>query len=813
MKVVPGSDATPLNVLEYEAFAKEYLPKNAFDYYASGADDMVTLRENREAFKRFVLRPRVLRDVSSIDTRTTLLGQEVSSPVCIAPTAMQCMAHPVGERGSASAAAKFGAGYILSSLSTTSLEDVAIANEHGLRWFQLYVFKDRGITRDLVLRAEKAGYKAIVLTVDTPVLGHREPDVRNKFHLPTHLHLANYANVGGKHAHGVRSLQDSGLAHYVGTLFDLTLNWKDVQWLKSITKLPVVVKGVMTAEDAVMAVEMGCEGILVSNHGARQLDGVSSTIEALAEVVAAVKGRAEVYLDGGIRRGTDVFKALALGARAVFLGRPVLWGLTHSGEEGVFNVLKILNEELKHAMMFSGTARLADIGMTMEGLTLKNWKVGAKLGAGACSDVFAGAYNSHAHLRTIEYIHSKNILYVDVKPENFMVDARDESQVYCADFGIAERYIMATGKHKEYKTGGAIVGTPTFLSLNCHRGDSASRRDDVEALLNVLIYMLRGDLPWQQAKSDAEGAQIKHDTSVESLCATLPKEWTTMMKAARECGFEEKPKYELFESYFQKLGAKPDSTQPYQWGTMVPSMASTYDRLVRSGAIAQDAETQLEILRHLELVDVPESQRAGIRTLHRIHFERFVRLQQQQRKDNVERISARRSELRARARSLWRQEDGSDESGVTLEMIIASAPGLFQKPGEDKKTAKTAIGSKSAQTTEEEEDIDPRLRSCDPDLIAKIEMEIVDYGDPVTFDDIGYSGADVRALCTEAAMGPIRSCPDIRTMDADAVRPISLEDFNAALRGVRSSVAAKDLEFYREWNAEFGSFEFVGHED
>jgi (S)-2-hydroxy-acid oxidase len=164
------------------------------------------------------------------------------------------------------------------------------------------------ITRDLVLRAEKAGYKAIVLTVDTPKLGHREPDVRNKFHLPPHLKAANFLQVGGQHANGVRSLQDSGLAQYVGELFDLTLNWEDVKWLKSITKLPVVVKGVLTAEDAKIAVEMGCEGILVSNHGARQLDGVSSTIEALPEVVAAVNGRAEVYMDGGVRRGTDVFK-------------------------------------------------------------------------------------------------------------------------------------------------------------------------------------------------------------------------------------------------------------------------------------------------------------------------------------------------------------------------------------------------------------------------------------------------------------------------------------------------------------------------
>ncbi|TMW62257.1 hypothetical protein Poli38472_009750 [Pythium oligandrum] len=361
MKIVPGSDGTPINVLEYEEYAKEYLPKNAYDYYASGADEMVSLRENREAFKRLVLRPRVLRDVSNMSIRTTVLGQEITSPVCIAPTAMQRMAHPDGEIASTRASGKTGNCYILSTLSTTSLEDVAEANPSGLRWYQLYVFKDRDITLQLVRRAEKAGYKAIVLTVDTPLLGHREADVRNHFSLPGHLQLANFAKVGGDHAHGVKGLGDSGLAQYVSSLFDLTLNWEDVKWLKSITKLPVVVKGVLTAEDAAIAVEMGCEAILVSNHGARQLDGVSATIDALPEIVAAVKGRAEVYLDGGIRRGTDVFKALALGARAVFIGRPVLWGLAHSGEAGVLNVLKILDAELKHAMLFAGTARLADV--------------------------------------------------------------------------------------------------------------------------------------------------------------------------------------------------------------------------------------------------------------------------------------------------------------------------------------------------------------------------------------------------------------------------------------------------------------------
>ncbi|KAF1781443.1 Aldolase-type TIM barrel [Phytophthora cactorum] len=248
---------------EFEEYAREYLPKSTMDYFASGSDSMETLKENREAFKRLVLHPRVLRDVSKMDISTTLLGHRISSP--------------------------------------------------------LYVFKDRQITVRLVRRAEKAGYKAIVLTVDAPVLGNREADVRNHFSIPKHLTMANF---GPQNA-------TTDYADYVSDLYDQTLSWKDVEWLKSITKLPIVAKGILTSEDAVMAVESGCEGILVSNHGARQLDGVAATIDALPAIIQAVGDRAEVYMDGGVRRGTDVFKALALGARAVFVGRPVLFGLAH----------------------------------------------------------------------------------------------------------------------------------------------------------------------------------------------------------------------------------------------------------------------------------------------------------------------------------------------------------------------------------------------------------------------------------------------------------------------------------------------------
>ncbi|ETV86223.1 hypothetical protein, variant [Aphanomyces astaci] len=319
-------DIKPLSVDEFEAHAKAYLPKATLDYYVSGADDMITLKENRVAFQRLKLMPRVLRDVRHIDTSTTVLGQRIKTPVCIAPSAMQRMAHPDGELASTRAASAAGACYILSTISTTSLEDVAAANgPDGLRWFQLYIFKDRDLTRSLVERAERAGFKALVLTVDTPILGNRQADLRNGFKLPSHLHLGNFA--GGRHATGIN---EAGLSAYATELFDTNLTWQDVAWLKSISSLPVVVKGVLTPEDAVLACDVGCAGILVSNHGARQLDTVPATIEALPAIVAAVQGRAEIYLDGGVRRGTDVFKALAMGARCVFLGRPVLWGLAHS---------------------------------------------------------------------------------------------------------------------------------------------------------------------------------------------------------------------------------------------------------------------------------------------------------------------------------------------------------------------------------------------------------------------------------------------------------------------------------------------------
>ncbi|ESQ48529.1 hypothetical protein EUTSA_v10020979mg [Eutrema salsugineum] len=303
------------NVTEYEAIAKQKLPKMVYDYYASGAEDQWTLQENRNAFARILFRPRILIDVSKIDMTTTVLGFKISMPIMVAPTAMQKMAHPEGEYATARAASAAGTIMTLSSWATSSVEEVASTGP-GIRFFQLYVYKNRNVVEQLVRRAERAGFKAIALTVDTPRLGRRESDIKNRFTLPPNLTLKNFEGLDlGK----MDEANDSGLASYVAGQIDRTLSWKDVQWLQTITKMPILVKGVITGEDARLAVQAGAAGIIVSNHGARQLDYVPATISALEEVVKATQGRIPVFLDGGVRRGTDVFKALALGASGIFV--------------------------------------------------------------------------------------------------------------------------------------------------------------------------------------------------------------------------------------------------------------------------------------------------------------------------------------------------------------------------------------------------------------------------------------------------------------------------------------------------------------
>ncbi len=322
----------PVNVGDYERLAEERLDANAHAYFAGGAGDEITLRDNLAAFERLRLRPRVLVDVREVSTATTVLGTQVALPVLIAPLALQRMAHPDGEEATARAAAAAGTIMCLSSAATARPAEVAAAAPGASRWFQVYVFDDRSITEDLIAEATECGFSALVLTVDTPYLGRRERDVRVDFRIPEGLTLAS---------------------DIFGSGFDAGLSWRDLEWLAGYG-LPVVVKGILTAEDARLACEHGAAAVVVSNHGGRQLDGVSATIDALPEVVEAVDGRAEVLLDGGVRRGTDVLKALALGARAVLIGRAMLWGLAVGGEEGVADVLRLLRDDTELGLALLG---------------------------------------------------------------------------------------------------------------------------------------------------------------------------------------------------------------------------------------------------------------------------------------------------------------------------------------------------------------------------------------------------------------------------------------------------------------------------
>jgi 4-hydroxymandelate oxidase len=347
----------PINLFDYAEAARDALEPVVYDYYAGGALDEITLRENHAAYDRLRLQYRVLAGVGERELATSVLGQAVSMPVLVAPTAFHKMAHADGEIGAARAAAAAGTLFILSSLSNTAMEEVFAACR-GPRWFQLYIYKDRGITRELIARAERAGAQAIVLTVDAPVWGTREKDVRNGFQLKPGLAVENVAPAGKG---DFPRVEGSGLAAYVNTLFDGGLSFRDLEWLCANTKLPVVVKGVCHPQDAVESARCGAKAVVVSNHGGRQLDGCPATIEVLPEIVEALAGRIETYVDGGVRRGTDVIKALALGARAVLLGRPVLWGLAVDGEKGVLDVLGLMRRELSDAMALCGCTRVEQI--------------------------------------------------------------------------------------------------------------------------------------------------------------------------------------------------------------------------------------------------------------------------------------------------------------------------------------------------------------------------------------------------------------------------------------------------------------------
>jgi isopentenyl diphosphate isomerase/L-lactate dehydrogenase-like FMN-dependent dehydrogenase len=305
------------------------------------------LRANAAAFASWELRPRVLVDVSEVSTAATVLGTEVALPLLVAPTAFHRLAHPDGELATARAAASAGTVMCLSTLSSATPAELAAAAPGAPQWFQLYWSQDRGFTADLLAAVEEAGFRALVLTVDFPVAGRRERDLRSAFALPDDLPAPNLpVTLARRDFHAA-----------LGQIVDTSLTWRDLEWLRSTSSLPVIVKGVLTAEDALLAAEHGATAVVVSNHGGRQLDGVPATLDVLPEVADAVGDRIEVLLDGGIRRGTDVLKALALGARAALTGRAVLWGLAAGGEEGVVRVLELLRNEMEVGLKLLGCPR------------------------------------------------------------------------------------------------------------------------------------------------------------------------------------------------------------------------------------------------------------------------------------------------------------------------------------------------------------------------------------------------------------------------------------------------------------------------
>ncbi|WP_239341947.1 alpha-hydroxy acid oxidase [Frankia sp. CiP3] len=356
-----GSDRSAfLSLLAYEEAARVRLDPPVWDYIAGGSGEEVTLRDERAAYGRYRLRPRALVDVSGCELGTTLLDSPVAFPVGVAPMAYHCLVDPQGEVATVRAAGAVGALTVASTFASTTLEETAAAAT-GPLWLQLYVLRRHEVTESLVRRAEAAGYRALVITVDTPRMARRERDLGNGFRLPPHIRPVNLDDGHAGGLHDGRS-GESVLAWHAARHHDAAFTWKDLAWLRSLTRLPLVLKGVLTAEDAHRAADLGVEGLIVSTHGGRQLDGAVAALDALPEVVRAVSGRCEVLVDGGIRRGTDVLKALALGARAVLVGRPVLWGLAVDGAAGAERVLSTLYTELEEAMALSGRPRLDMIG-------------------------------------------------------------------------------------------------------------------------------------------------------------------------------------------------------------------------------------------------------------------------------------------------------------------------------------------------------------------------------------------------------------------------------------------------------------------
>ncbi|CDS02703.1 hypothetical protein LRAMOSA00108 [Lichtheimia ramosa] len=344
----------PASLDDFEELARKSMAPGSFAYYSTGSSSESTLRRNREAYDKLLIRPKILVDVEQVDTSTTILGQPISMPICVAPTAYHGLAHYDGELASARGTARMNTLYTLSSNSGYGIGQVADAarkvNKNALQWFQLYMEKDRDLTEKLVRKCEEAGYKALVVTTDRPRLGPRLRTVRNGFRLPQYVKRANYES------------DNDGAEDYMSGEMYPGMTWEDIKWIKSITKLPIVIKGIFRGEDAKLAVQYGVDAIVVSNHGGRQLDSSPATLEVLPEIVQACRGsNVEVYFDGGIRTGTDVFKALAIGAKAVFIGRPVLYGLAYQGESGVRQVLSMISHDFRLTMGLAGCTKVSAI--------------------------------------------------------------------------------------------------------------------------------------------------------------------------------------------------------------------------------------------------------------------------------------------------------------------------------------------------------------------------------------------------------------------------------------------------------------------
>lgn len=340
-----------LSLADFEPAARECLPHAVYEYIAAAAGDELTLRENDIAFDRIKIRPRVLRDVAKLDTRVTLFGATLPHPILLAPTAYQRMSHPEGELATARGAGESGAVFILSTTGTTSIEE-CVAASAGSVWFLLYWQSKREFNRELVARVEAAGAKVLCLTVDTPSIGDRRRQYRAGFELP--------ANIPTPHLHD----RNAGLRG-VGTAPRAVLTWSDVEWIRSLTKLPFVLKGILDPDDAARGIDVGADGIVVSNHGGRNLDTLPATVDALPAIVERVAGRVPVLLDGGIRRGTDVLKSLALGATAVMIGRPYVYALAVGGADGVAHCVKLLRRDFEMAMALTGRATISEIDRSL----------------------------------------------------------------------------------------------------------------------------------------------------------------------------------------------------------------------------------------------------------------------------------------------------------------------------------------------------------------------------------------------------------------------------------------------------------------